>query len=171
MAEVKRLCKQQTISIVSILETKVKPQKMQAIQKKFGTRWHWQCNYDYSSKGWLGWIDELVNVSVLQVNEQFIHSLVVDKQRSNSIHLTVVYGLHTIETRRALWRDFLNVAVTLSPWVGDFNTILATEDIINGAPVTVYETPDFEAFLSISEVPSTGFFTVGREKGRILCLD
>ena len=48
---VKRLCRQNNIGLLSILETKVKLNKRLAIQKKFGVQWQWICNYDDSPRG------------------------------------------------------------------------------------------------------------------------
>ena len=169
---VKRLLRLHSVSIVGLLETKVKYHKVTALQKKFGSKWLWQCNYNHSTRGriWLGWVDDLVNVTVLHVHEQFIHCFVTDKQMKNPIYLTVVYGLHTVETRRALWRDLLSLVVTTSPWLllGDFNSVLASSDRINGAPISQYEIQDFEDFLlnaDVTEVQSSGFHFSWSNKG------
>lgn len=169
---VKRLLRLHSVSIVGLLETKVKYHKVTALQNQFGSKWLWQCNYNHSTRGriWLGWVDDLVNVTVLHVHEQFIHCFVTDKQMKNPIYLTVVYGLHTVETRRALWRDLLSLVVTTSPWllIGDFNSVLASSDRINGAPISQYEIKDFEDFLlnaDVTEVQSSGFHFSWSNKG------
>ncbi|KAL2938167.1 50S ribosomal protein L23 [Bienertia sinuspersici] len=94
---VKRIGKQQNVTIVCILETKVKPTKIVAIQNKLGRRWSWFCNYEYSSRGRIWWA-------------------VSDTRRKSSSHLTVVYGLNTIEARTNLRRNLGNHSVA-TPWV------------------------------------------------------
>lgn len=64
------------MSVIGILETKVKLHKAVAIQKKFGSKWCWQCNSDYSPKGriWVGWNTDVVDVSILKVHSQALLS-------------------------------------------------------------------------------------------------
>lgn len=71
----------------------------------------------------------------------------------------MVYGLHTVETSRALWRDLLSLVVTTFSWLllGDFNSVLASSDRINGAPISQYEIQDFEDFLLNADVTELGF--------------
>lgn len=108
------------------------------------------CNYSCSPKGriWLGWDADKVIVQEIATHEQFIHVSVMDVLRQNSVHISVVYGLHTIDTRKSLWRDLAPLAVS-TPWLilGDFHSVLYTQDRVNGAPVSNYETQDFAGFL------------------------
>lgn len=66
--------------------------------------------------------------------------------------MTATYGLHTIETRKALWSGLRTVAHSIGqmPWLlaGDLNSILSDMDRINGSSVTSAEIQDFNDFLS-----------------------
>lgn len=110
---IKRLCQLQNVTMVSILETKVKAHNMLTIQKKLGAKWSWLCHYSCSPKGriWLGWDANKIIVQEVAIHEQFIHVAVMDVMRQNSMHLSVVYGLHTIDSGRSLWRDLATLAV------------------------------------------------------------
>lgn len=55
VAEVKKLIRSHKISVIGVLETKVKVHKALPVQNKLGSNWCWHCNYDYSPKvGWGG---------------------------------------------------------------------------------------------------------------------
>ncbi|XP_056698200.1 uncharacterized protein [Spinacia oleracea] len=68
-----------------------------------------------------------------------------------SLLFTAIYGLHTVETRKSLWQSLTHIlpSVGAQPWLlaGDFNSILSTEDRINGTPVTTAEIQDFSNFI------------------------
>ncbi|XP_019242474.1 PREDICTED: uncharacterized protein LOC109222588 [Nicotiana attenuata] len=63
---------------------------------------------------------------------------------------TTVYGLHTVEDRRKLWRDLLQVnSKVLGAWIimGDFNAIRSREDRPIGNLVQEMEVKDFNKFV------------------------
>ena len=135
------------------------------IRGSFGSSWLWLCNYYHSPKGriWLGWNADRVTVNVLKVHEQFIHCSVSSKDLSTQIHLTVVYGLHSIHDRLPMWEGIRNISIQHSPWLcaGDFNSVLHTSDRLHGTDVTDYESRDFQSLvddLDLTEVKSKGAF-------------
>lgn len=69
---VRRICRHNNIGLMSILETKIKYNKMLSVQKKLGAQWHWVCNYVHSPRGriWVGWNENVVSVQVEQIHEQ-----------------------------------------------------------------------------------------------------
>lgn len=99
----------------------------------------------------VGWRIMNVSVKVLITHEQFIHSELMDSKCAFVCFFTTVYGLHIVETRKPLWSSLSRLAATIStaPWLilGDFNVVLSSHDIINGADISRYETRDFESFL------------------------
>lgn len=145
VGEIKRLVKLHSVNVLGILETKVKAHKVKAIQKRFGSHWNWQDNYVFSPKGriWLGWNADVLGVSILYVSEQLIHCSVSGKGGGFQAHFSVVYGLHTVEDRRGLWRDLRGVNTQQTPWIiaGDFNAVLSVEDRINGSLERSCQTP------------------------------
>ncbi|XP_021766985.1 uncharacterized protein LOC110731431 [Chenopodium quinoa] len=165
VASVKRLLHSHSVDVIGLLETKVKSKNVFTYQKKFGSSWLWVCNYDHSPKGriWLGWNADRVTVNVLKIHEQFIHCSVLFKDLSTQIHLTVIYGLHSIHDRLPMWEGIRNISIQHSPWlcVGDFNSVLHTSDRLHGTNVTDYETRDFQSFvddLDLTEVKSKETF-------------
>ncbi|XP_056688579.1 uncharacterized protein [Spinacia oleracea] len=165
VTEVKKLLHTYNIKVMAILETRVKSRKSQVIMDKFGSKWCWANNYSCSDKGriWLGWNPDSVSLTIEQVDEQFIHCSVPNIHGDFEFFFTAIYGLHTIDTRRALWRELGNVNSKVGswPWMlsGDFNTILAVQDRINGTAVTLAEIKDFGEFVDkyvLTELKSTG---------------
>ncbi|XP_019265436.1 PREDICTED: uncharacterized protein LOC109242998 [Nicotiana attenuata] len=92
-----------------------------------------------------------VNLVVKQIPSQLIHCHIQDRNSEFQSDLTIVYGLHTIADRRALWDQLRDInAVTNGPWLimGDFNSVLSVEDRINGVPVHQNEVVDFKQCIS-----------------------
>ncbi|XP_057248182.1 uncharacterized protein LOC125493275 [Beta vulgaris subsp. vulgaris] len=56
-------------------ETRVREQNASKVQKKLGKEWVWVNNYSHSTRGriWIGWRPGWVNITVTQVQEQFMH--------------------------------------------------------------------------------------------------
>ncbi|XP_056688098.1 uncharacterized protein [Spinacia oleracea] len=136
----------------ALIETRVKETKFKKISSKFGRYWSWGESYKDNPRGriWLGWQHLEVDLSILTCHEQFIHCVVRDRSGCVYLYFTAVYGLHTIEDRKRLWSALLQIQASVGayPWIlsGDFNTILADGDRINGCPVTAAETCDFNNF-------------------------
>lgn len=119
----------------------------------------------------LGWNTDLIDVTVLHVHSQVIHCSVSSKCTSFRCFCFIVYGLHTVDTRKGLWRTLRTFNVQADPWIiaGDFPSILDSEDRLNGAPVTTHETQDFVDCvmdLGLSELKSVGSFYSWTNKGQ-----
>ncbi|XP_056691739.1 uncharacterized protein [Spinacia oleracea] len=131
VGDIKNFVNINKISVVALIETRVKLKHSSKIQNKFGAQWHWVSNYDHSDRGRI-WI--------------------------------AVYGLHSIETKRSLWRELGSLsALNNLAWLvmGDFNSVLYSGDRVNGNFVTNAETIDFETCLSqtdLTELKSCGHF-------------
>ncbi|KAL2232501.1 UNVERIFIED_CONTAM: hypothetical protein Sindi_1430100 [Sesamum indicum] len=90
----------------------------------------WKWFDDYASVGnriWLAWDDNLLDVHVLELGEQFIHCRVTNKTLHESIIITIVYGASEVIDRRTLWSTLGTLALqcTDDPWLvgGDFNAV------------------------------------------------
>ncbi|XP_021722697.1 uncharacterized protein LOC110690173 [Chenopodium quinoa] len=169
VASVKRLLHSHAVDVVGLLEIKIKLKNVLTYQRKFGSSWLWMCNYDHSPKGriWLGWNADRVTVNVLKVHEQFIHCSVSSKDLSTQIHLTVVYGFHSIHDRLPLWEGIRSISIQHSPWLcaGDYNSVLHTSDRLYGNNVTDYETRDFQSLvddLDLTEIKAKKPSTLGQ---------
>lgn len=75
----------------------------------------------------------------------------------------VVYGLHSIVDRKALWSGLMQHVHWLVPLmvIGDFNSVCHLDDRLNGTLITDAEIRDFMEFLlssSLIEAKSSGLF-------------
>ena len=170
--EVRRNLNRNKITLACLVETRVKVSKASKIKNKMGNKWCWRDNYSCSPRGriWVGWLSQFHKVQVLHIHAQFIHCRVETADKPY-FFFTAVYGLHTVEDRRDLWRELLHISGMLSsPWLlmGDFNSILSSEDRWNGAAVTVHETMDFQHFMDTADVcslPTFGHYHSWSNKG------
>lgn len=108
--------------------------------------------------GWVGNHMEL-DLQVIESSDQHIHSAIRDKHGCISFFFT---GFRTVDDRKTLWQS-LNASIGSNPWLisGDFNSLLSTEDRINGTPVTITETRDFNECLrelTLEPIKSTGHY-------------
>ncbi|XP_056695746.1 uncharacterized protein [Spinacia oleracea] len=114
----------------------------------------------------------LVETRVVNKTDQFIHGVICTKTGLTTFEFTAVYGLHTIDHRKPLWVDLVNIASTVSkPWLlmGDFNSVLYSGDRINGSQVQDSETRDFEGCIDaagLAELKSCGHFFSWSNKGQ-----
>ena len=170
--EVKRYVTTQHIVVVGLLETRIKERNKSRILQTFGPSWSWVDNYIANVRGriWLGWNSSEVSVQVSSVAEQFIHCQLVAGLFQCA--LTVVYGLHTVDDRKGLWTGLAGLvnSVGSQAWIlsGDFHAVLNSNDRLNGADVSRYESQDFADFLfsnDIYELPSAGHFYSWSNKG------
>ena len=166
IVEVKKFIAYNNLNVFALLETRVKMHNSIKIRNKFGNKLIWDDNYDHSHRGriWLAWDPAKLGITIYSKSSQFLHGLMVDK--SNGMHnwFTIVYGLHTVETRKPLWQDLMAINDTMnSPWcvMGDFNAVALVDDRLNGANVNTSETQDFVHLLSnsdLGECRSVGHF-------------
>lgn len=81
---------------------------------------------------------------------QLIHCVMVDKHSPFKCTISWIYGLNTIAERKELWdqlRATHNIVTRLWLILGDFNTILNSDYRLNGAPVHVSTTIDFQDYI------------------------
>uniref|UniRef100_A0A803MS00 Uncharacterized protein n=1 Tax=Chenopodium quinoa TaxID=63459 RepID=A0A803MS00_CHEQI len=77
----------------------------------------------------------------IEFKQKIIHCEIVDHSLGHSFLFSTVYGLHTIDSRKALWAELGSIYASIGnqAWLiaRDFNTMLI--DRVNGAPVTMHE--------------------------------
>lgn len=52
---------------------------------------------------WKGWLHQDVELNVVNVHEKYLHSCVHNKNGGFTCFLTIVYGLHSVDSRLPLW--------------------------------------------------------------------
>ncbi|XP_070022624.1 uncharacterized protein [Nicotiana sylvestris] len=148
--EFKKFLLTNKVDMIACLETRVKQQRSKVIQRKMGDDWQFKDNYAYAPNGriWIGWKIANVQVTVLDGSDQLIHCLVKDNNSSFTSYITFVYGLHNVQHRIPLWRNLRNM-ISNGLWliIGDFNSVLHLDDIVNGTPVHQTEMTDFQSYL------------------------
>ncbi|KAK4384223.1 hypothetical protein Sango_3080800 [Sesamum angolense] len=122
------------LHFIALLETRVLQNNVTRIQSGLLSRWRWFV--DYAGPGnpiWIAWNDELIDVDILNVDSQFVHSRVHVHELHENILLTVVYGENEVSARRELWQGLIDLAVTAGnePWLvgGDFNVVLDLSEV------------------------------------------
>lgn len=150
--ELKAFIIENKISILALLENRVKEQKARSIIEKIAKGLAWHANYHYSTRGriWILWDMKKLNIQLISLTDQIIHGYIKCLNMTNEFYFTVVYGLHTVEDRRGLWLQLSYLANGIqNPWLimGDFNTILRQGDRINENAVMEVEIRDFKILL------------------------
>ncbi|KAL2247318.1 UNVERIFIED_CONTAM: hypothetical protein Sindi_2584100 [Sesamum indicum] len=124
----KDLVSEYRLHFLGILETRVRLNNVMHIQSFLLPHWKWFV--DYSSVGnriWLAWDENVVDVHILDLADQFIHCRVTNMAVNESVIITVVYGASEVIDRRNLWPALETLAQQCSdiPWMvgGDFNAV------------------------------------------------
>ncbi|KAL2252015.1 UNVERIFIED_CONTAM: hypothetical protein Sindi_2323800 [Sesamum indicum] len=97
---------------------------------------HWKWFVDYVSVGnliWVTWDDNVVDVHILELGNQFVHCRVTNRADSESLTITVVYGASEMIDRRSLWNTLETLAREQrdDPWLvgGDFNAVREMNEV------------------------------------------
>lgn len=103
--------------MVGLLETRVKPHNFAKISKKING-YGFIIMLTHSARGRIGvgYHPNVVDVNVIETHEQFIHLWISTKAQDWASMVTFVYGLHTVETRKALWLKLTSLAWLGSSW-------------------------------------------------------
>ncbi|XP_021839712.2 uncharacterized protein [Spinacia oleracea] len=112
VVEIKKFLGNNNVSVVALVETKIKCANSGKIQKKFGNGWRWIMNYSNSPRGriWVGWKHDMITFQPIFQSDQLIHGCISAKNGKFRTTFTPVYGLHSIETRKTLWNDLTQLS-------------------------------------------------------------
>ncbi|XP_019237563.1 PREDICTED: uncharacterized protein LOC109217751 [Nicotiana attenuata] len=151
--------------LIAIVENKVQANKAEAIIRKVFGNWQWTVNYDEAPGGriWIIWDQTKAEFEVKQIHEQYIAGQVVLRQCNTKFIFVAVYGKHSIQDSKSLWTDSERTMSGIQDpnlTMGDFNSILSTENRVMGNPVREGEVIDFKRF--IADVGLAELKTIGR---------
>lgn len=127
--EARRFIRSNRLSVICLLETKVRATSESQVQQSFMPSWQFEIvRYDNAvSRMWLCWNPTEMEVEILNVDVQWIHSRIRFISTNISCCSTFVYGLYEPIDRRLLWNFLRSSAIVLRdvPWcvLGDFNAI------------------------------------------------
>ncbi|KAL2228506.1 UNVERIFIED_CONTAM: hypothetical protein Sindi_1830300 [Sesamum indicum] len=124
----KDLVSEYRLHFLGILETRVCLNNVMHIQSSLLPQWKWFVDYTYvGNRIWLAWDENVVDVHILDLGDQFIHYRVTNMVVNEPVIITVVYGAFEVIDRRNLWITLGTLAQQCSdvPWMvgGDFNAV------------------------------------------------
>jgi len=123
------------VSLVGLLETRVKDSKADPISRFVGNHWNWLFNYQHHNNGriWVGWDAQVWDVTLVASSDQLMHCHVSSIDRVSSFYITFVYAHNDEVARCALWRMLSSFSIA-SPWclLGDFNVVRTTSEMLGG---------------------------------------
>ncbi|KAK4348291.1 hypothetical protein RND71_034630 [Anisodus tanguticus] len=146
--EISSLVHGENIDLFCVLESKLSPQSLNNFWASKFRNWVVLDNFCTHSAGRIFVIfnPAKIKLHLLDVSPQTIHCNAACSTTSKSFRITFAYGYHSIVARRALWDSFQNYGADPQvPWLvmGDFNTIMNSDERCNMAPITSYDTKDF----------------------------
>ena len=133
--EVARLIHEKKIDVIGLVETKVRILNQDKINKNIIPNWQFvtNCQTDSIGRIWVGWNPEKVFLNVLMCSQQLIHVKIVSVDLLVTFEASFIYGLHTVQDRRSLWRDLSRCAASTGSisWIslGDFNVVLHPNEV------------------------------------------
>ena len=131
------LVQEHSLSLIGLVETKVRDGNHTPILKYFLPGWTMVHNYNHNSSGriWVLWNSEVLDVSMVFTSDQYIHLSAVIIEKQIRFQATFIYGHNTAPKRLPLWNDLLSLRRSL-PWIllGDFNVVRFMNERLGGDP-------------------------------------
>ncbi|CAN1186746.1 hypothetical protein LINPERHAP2_LOCUS38302 [Linum perenne] len=146
--------------LVAILEPRISGQVGSTVRSKMG----FQFSSIVEARGfgggiWLLWNDTSINVDVLHSSSQFLH-MKIRNDSGGSCLATIVYAAPSLQSRRLLWWDIKQLAVSISePWIilGDFNAMIEASKKSGGARFNHIQAREFRSCIHECSLFDTGF--------------
>lgn len=133
--EVRFFVNKNKLSLLGLVEHKIKESNSSRILKSMLPFWDFAHNYTHSPNGRIivTWDPSIVHVSVLGSSSQAIHCNVQSLSGDVQFLATVVYGSNFYCERNELWQSLTSWR-SPTPWIilGDFNAIRSQSDKMGG---------------------------------------
>lgn len=170
--EVKLLCNDEKVSLIGLIETKIKREKLDQLANHMFAGWQYISNLDdhYNGRIWIIWRPDYYRVSLVNKSTQQVTCKVKFTLLQCTFEVTYAYVFNTKDERNELWDNLVvQSRKCTNPWLvlGDFNSILTTKDRIGGNNVIWSEVVDFNnCFLDygLMEFPTQGHRYTWRDK-------
>lgn len=96
------------VSLIDVLDNRVKEAKAQTIINKITKHWDWHANYTKSPKGriWILRDRNKVDYTLVSMMDQLIHGHIRSCTLPTKIWFSAIYGWHTVETRKAFGLNY-----------------------------------------------------------------
>ncbi|XP_048503039.1 uncharacterized protein LOC125498799 [Beta vulgaris subsp. vulgaris] len=154
--DVKKVLNTRSLGLVSLIETKVKVNKMGSMYQNLFYGWCFSSNSSHHPGGRrvMAWNYQAFHVEIKLVTDQIMHSHVRTVNGFHEFECTFVYAHNSAKQRESLWRDLEYIANQIKlPWIamGDFNCILNRDERV-GAAVRDGEMIDFRRCVNKCEL-------------------
>ncbi|XP_062093379.1 uncharacterized protein LOC133799371 [Humulus lupulus] len=138
------------IGVGGLLETKLKGNKVQELTDKKFANWDFFNSSTVEGRLLIIWRKGYVRVIVIAESPQHVHCVVKMAGQATAFCLTFVYGFNTIEERKTIWYNLVQLKFPISSWLilGDFNSVFNVDDRNWGNPITQNEMADSNHWLS-----------------------
>lgn len=125
--EIALFCSRNKVGMVSLLETKLRSNKLGKCKRRFFHPWksidNGHCHP--TARVWLLWREEEYLVTPLLMHSQYIHMKVHSKAFHQDFFVTAIYASNDAQHQLLLWDEMRNMSVQ-GAWLlaGDFNNVL-----------------------------------------------
>lgn len=139
--DVTLFCKENKVHLCGFVETKIKKDNADSINKRIFPGWEYFINHNSHPNGrtWIVWDGNLCSIKILAETDQMVMCFVEIKQLNKAFFMTFVYAFSTKEMRLPLWKDLSKWSdiIVQQPWIiaRDFNCVLEFKDRNGGQPV------------------------------------
>lgn len=135
------------IDIIAFLETKLSDGNFQLLSNLVFGGWHFANNFDLHPNGriLIFWNPASVCLDSFDIHDQVINCLATSLGNGSHVAISFVYGFNGLVDRRSMWSHLEQFGASCHlSWVvgGDFNSVLAVDERINGRPVSAYDLRD-----------------------------
>ncbi|XP_022020222.1 uncharacterized protein LOC110920312 [Helianthus annuus] len=157
--EVRMLLSENRLAVCAILESHVDVTNLAKVCKAVFRNWAWTSNGDVCDRGTriiIGWNMDVVDLMVLSLEDQVIHTQICPKNGNNPFFSSFVYAKNSYQERRCLWEN-LCMHKSLchdKPWVvmGDFNSALHVEGSLYGPSTSSIGMREFHDCVQYTEL-------------------
>ncbi|XP_062100889.1 uncharacterized protein LOC133806817 [Humulus lupulus] len=132
------------VGVGGLLETKMKGNKIRRFMEHHFPNWDFYTSLVIESRLLIIWRKIFVQVNIIEESNQYVHCVVKLAGMQQVFGVTFVYGVNSIEGRKALWEGLQRPALMDKAWLvlGDFNAPFSGQDRSGGKPVSDLELVD-----------------------------
>lgn len=150
--EVKNLLQENKITVLGLLETKVKAVNCDRVMRNISD-WRWISNHNssYNGRVMVLWDSRKIELKEVQQGEQYIHCFLTVSDTGQRFYCTFLYACNTDRERGCLWQALYSIAGQMnSPWVvlGDFNTCPRYDERWMGGVTVQMDTTELETVIT-----------------------
>ncbi|XP_062118859.1 uncharacterized protein LOC133832549 [Humulus lupulus] len=127
-----------------LLETKMKGNKIRRFMEHHFLNWDFYTSSVIEGRLLIIWRKIFAQVNIIEESNQYVHCVVKLDGMQQVFGVTFVYGVNSIEGRRALWEGLQRPALMDKAWLvlGDFNAPFSGQDRSGGKPISDLELVD-----------------------------